>query len=450
MGSRSGRLAPVASREGLTLRSRRPLITAGIRPQGMRTGAESVPFLKMRIAIVGSGLGGLAAALFLERTGLHATVYEQAPELREDGAGIVVSPNMVRPLSKLGLADKLPGFAVRLEAAWEFRRWKDGRVLFVQPMGEECERPYGAHCYVAHRADLLALFQRTLPKQALRLDHRCVEVNQDEREVELTFVSRAGRMTKVTADVVIGADGIHSVIRPSVAPKIDARFSGLCAFRCLVPAESAPEIALRPVQTLWLGPRRHFVHYPISAGRLVNVVAIAPAGAWRTESWTADGDISELLAEFEGWDDRIRQLIISASSTKRWALYDRDPLERWTVGRIGLLGDAAHAMLPFFAQGAAQAIEDAFVLAACLRSADRSSVHQALQRYEEARRPRTSRIQVMSRGREMRNHLPDGPEQQQRDAEFANGDPLRQSAWLYGYDLEGYGGNFTGTGNLTR
>jgi salicylate hydroxylase len=195
-------------------------------------------------------------------------------------------------------------------------------------------------------------------------------------------------------------------------------------------------MALRPVQTLWLGPGRHFVHYPISGGGLVNVVAIAPAGSWRTESWTADGEISDLTREFEGWDNRVDQLIASAGSTKRWAMYDRAPLERWAEGRIGLLGDAAHAMLPFFAQGAAQAIEDAVVLASCLRSADRGSVRHALQRYEEIRRPRASQVQQMSRGREVQNHLPDGAEQQQRDAEFAKGDPLRQSAWLYGHDLE--------------
>ncbi len=195
-------------------------------------------------------------------------------------------------------------------------------------------------------------------------------------------------------------------------------------------------MALRPVQTLWLGPGRHFVHYPISGGRLVNVVAIVPAGDWRTESWTAEGSVEDLLTEFEGWDDRIRQLILSATSTKRWAMYDRDPLERWTAGRIALLGDAAHAMLPFFAQGAAQAIEDAVVLARCLQRADSNSAADALRKYEAIRRPRTSQVQVMSRGREVRNHLPDGPEQLRRDLEFANGDPLRQSAWLYGYDVE--------------
>ena len=389
--------------------------------------------MKLRIAIVGGGLGGLAAALFLDKAGLDVTVYEQAPQLREVGAGIVVPPNMVRPLEKLGLAGKLAGFAIPLEAAWEFRRWEDGRVLSVQAM-QECDRLYGAHCYVAHRADLLALLEQALPAKVLRLDHRCVRMDQTEGEVELTFARKSGRETKVASDAVIGADGIHSMIREAIAPQIDARFSGLCAFRCLVPAEKAPQMALRPVQTLWLGPGRHFVHYPISGGKLVNVVAIVPADDWRTESWTADGKIEDMKKAFESWDPRVHQLIDSAVETKRWALYDRAPLERWSAGCITLLGDAAHAMLPFFAQGAAQATEDAEVLAKCLSEADTDSVPEALRRYEGIRRPRTSEVQLMSRGREVRNHLPDGPEQRQRDAEFAINDPLRQSAWLYGHD----------------
>ena len=388
--------------------------------------------MKLRIAIVGGGLGGLAAGLFLRDAGMDVTVYEQATALREIGAGIVVSPNMVRPLAALGLADKLPTFAVRLDAAFEYRRWQDGTVLSVQPMGEECVRRYGAHCYVAHRADLLTLFQQALPPQVLRLDHRCVAARQDVHEAQLSFTSRTGEETQVKADVVIAADGIHSVIRDAMASKISARFSGLCAFRCLVPAQEAPEFALRAVHTVWIGPGRHLVHYPVSGGRLVNIIAIVPAGDWRTESWTTEGKISDLLKEFETWDSRLQQLISCATETRRWALYDRAPLENWAWGRIALLGDAAHAMLPFFAQGAAQAIEDAVVLADCLRSADRSSVQQALLRYEDIRRPRASRVQLMSRGREVRNHLPDGPEQQQRDAELAGGNPLRDSAWLYG------------------
>lgn len=388
----------------------------------------------LRVAIVGGGIGGLAAALFLRQAGIAATVYEQAGELREVGAGLVVPPNMVRPLARLGLTDALEREAVRLEAAWEFRRWQDGRVLSVQPMGGECEALYGAPCYVAHRADLLSILQQALPAEQLRLGHRCSAVQQSDDGVTLTFTRRDGRETIERVDVAIGADGIHSVLRESIAPAVDARFSGLCAFRCLVPATQAPAMARRPVQSLWLGAQRHFVHYPISGGRLVNLVAIVPAGDWREESWTSEGHVPDLHAEFEGWDARVLQLIDAATDTRRWALVDRTPLPRWTDGRLTLLGDAAHAMLPFFAQGAAQAVEDAEVLALCLRAADRTTVTQALMRYDTQRRPRASQVQVMSRGRELRNHLPDGPEQEQRDAELARGDPLRQSAWLYGHD----------------
>ncbi|HEY6176520.1 MAG TPA: FAD-dependent monooxygenase [Kofleriaceae bacterium] len=390
--------------------------------------------MSLRVAIVGGGIGGTAAALFLHRAGVEVTVYEQARELTEIGAGIVIAPNMARLMRKLGVADELAACAVRLEAAWEFRRWSDGRVLFVQPMGEACERLYGAHCYVAHRADLLAVLHRALPRELVRLDHRCVEVEQSERDARLTFASRTGTTIPATADVVVGADGIHSVVRQAIGASVVARFAGLCAFRCLVPAELAPEMAVRPVQTLWLGPGRHFVHYPISAGRLVNVVAFVPAGDWRTESWTAAGEVADLRAEFAAWDARVGQLIDAATRTTRWAVYDRDPLARWTCGRIALLGDAAHPMLPFFAQGAAQALEDAVVLAGCLRDCD--DAPEALERYERLRRPRASHVQLMSRGRELENHLPDGPEQEARDARLVGGQPLADNAWLYGHEAE--------------
>lgn len=389
-----------------------------------------------RVAIVGGGLGGLAAALALHQAGIEAQVFEMAGARREVGAGIVVPPNMVQVLARLGLAEALPRFAVRLEAAWEFRRWDDGRVLFVQEMGQACVQRYGQPCYVAHRADLLALLQDALPEGLLHLGRRCTAMGQDADGVTLAFTDAAGHTSELRADAAIGADGIHSVLNPLVADPAEARFSGLAAFRCLVPAEAAPAMALRPVQTLWLGPGRHFVHYPISAGRLVNVVAIAPAGDWRTESWTAEGSVADMRAAFAGWDARLLQLVDAATETRRWALYDRTPLPGWVKGRVALLGDAAHAMLPFFAQGAAQALEDALVLAASLRGVDAAGVPAALERYDAVRRPRASRVQLMSRGREIRNHLPDGPEQQRRDAELAQGNPLADSAWLYGHDLD--------------
>ena len=389
--------------------------------------------MRLQVAIIGGGLGGLAAALFLRKEGVEATVYEQVSELREVGAGIVVSPNMARPIERLGLLGKLEAFAVRLEAAWEFRRWEDGRVLSVQRM-EACRELYGADCYVAHRADLMGLFRDALPPEVLRLKQRCVGVEQDGRTVELTFESRAGQRFRVTADAVIAADGIHSTLRASASADAlqEPRFSGLCAFRCLVPASAAPSMALRPVQTLWLGPGHHFVHYPVSGGRLVNVVAMAPARDWRTESWSAEGSVADLLREFEGWDARVTQLIAAATDTKRWALYDREPLGRWVNGRLALLGDAAHAMLPFFGQGAAQAVEDAEVLGACLAGVGPDAVPEALKRYESIRLPRASKVQLMSRGREVQNHLPDGVEQERRDAGFGKVDALRASGWLYG------------------
>lgn len=389
----------------------------------------------LQVAIVGGGIGGVAAALFLRRAGLHATVYEQARELRETGAGIVVPPNMVRLLDELELLPALERVAVRLEAAWEFRRWQDGRVLFSQPMGDACLALYGAHCYVAHRADLLALLQAALPPAQLQLDHRLAALRPTGDGVELSFEHHQREPSSAQADVLIGADGIHSLVQRHLAPDTEARFSGLCAFRCLVPAAQAPALALRPVQTLWLGPGRHLVHYAISAGRLVNIVAIVPAGDWTSESWTAEGRVEDMLAAFAGWDLRVQQLLAAATDTRRWALVDRAPLPRWADGRIALLGDAAHAMLPFFAQGAAQAIEDAAVLADCLQGALTADAPAALQRYQRRRMPRATEVQLMSRGREIGNHLPDGPEQQARDAAFTSGDPLRQSAWLYGHDV---------------
>src|SRR5262245_19066319 len=364
-----------------------------------------------RIAIVGGGIGGLATAAFLRRAGFDCSVYEQAPRLAEIGAGLVVAPNAARLLRRLGVLEDFATRAVRLDVGWEFRRWQDGTVLSAEDLAAACERLYGEHTYTANRADLEKVLRSAVPDSRVRLGKRCVDltVGDDGRPV-LCFADSES----VESDVVIGADGIPSVVRGMLAEPSPATYSGICAFRALVPSERAPAFARRNAQTLWIGPDHHLVHYPVSAGRLVNLVAFAPAGDDAVESWTATATVAEFLAEFEGWDPRLTELIRAGGTPGRWALLDRAPLRRWSRGPVTLLGDAAHPMFPFFAQGAAQAIEDAAVLARCLAD-DLDDPPRALRRYETARIPRTSRLQEVSHARSLINHLPDGPEQQARD-----------------------------------
>lgn len=383
------------------------------------------------VAVVGGGIGGLAAAAFLRRAGLTVTVYEQAAELREVGAGLIVAPNAARLLRRLPSAFILERSGVALETGWEFRRWADGTVLFAQRLGAACARQYGEYTWTMHRAGLLELLRCSVPPRAVELGRRCTAVAQDADGVTLTFADGG----QVRAGVVIGADGIHSLVRDHVTTASVPRESGLCAWRSLVPAAAAPAFARRPVQTLWLGHRHHLVHYPVSGGRLINIVAFSPAREQDVESWSADGRVADLAAEFAGWDPRLGELIAAAGHVGRWAVLDRAPLPRWVRGRVALLGDAAHPMLPFFAQGAGQAIEDAAALAVCL-AAGTADPGDALARYERVRAPRATRVQEASRGRTAHHHLPDGPQQRARDAAFAGEDPLSHNDWIYSYDAE--------------
>ena len=384
------------------------------------------------VAIVGGGIGGIAAAAFLRRAGLRAVVYEQAEMLTQVGAGLVLAPNAVRLLRRLGVMDRLAGQAVPLEVGWEFRRWADGRVLSAEDLAGSCERLYGERTYTVHRADLLSAIGSAVPAGAVRLGKRCAGVSVRGDRAVLAFTDG----TRAEADVVIGADGVHSAVRAAVIGSSPARYSGICAFRAIVPADRAPDFTRRPAQTLWIGPGHHLVHYPVSGGAAINLVAFAPAGDFTVESWSATATVDEFLAEFTGWDERMQGLIRQAGTPGRWALLDRDPLKSWSGGGpVTLLGDAAHPMFPFFAQGAAQAIEDAAVLARCL-AAETKEPAMALRRYESIRIGRTTRLQEISHARAHVNHLPDGPEQEARDASLAAADPLAASAWIYAYDPE--------------
>ena len=387
----------------------------------------------MRIIIIGAGIGGLVAALTLRRSGFEVQVFEQASELREVGAGVQISPNASRILHRLGLEEPLRRFGVR-PLAVVIRRWDDGRVIARQPLADACERDFGAPYYHFHRAELLDVLSAAVPDGVLQLDHRCVALTQHRDRVEVEFHNGA------TADgeVVVGADGIHSTVREAILGPESARFSGHVAYRGLVPAARVAHLGLEVVASSWWGPNHHFVHYFVGAGaRYLNWVAATP-GEWRIESWTARGDLADALEEFEGWHPQVSAIIESADATNRWALYESDSLSRWTVGRVTLMGDAAHAMLPYMAQGAVQSIEDAAVLAKCLERGDAHDIGAALRRYEQMRMPRTSRCQEGSRRNGVMYHLVDGDDQRNRDANLASSTtaPRPQNAWLYGHDVE--------------
>ena len=386
----------------------------------------------MRVIIIGAGIGGLAAALTLGRAGIDVQVFEQAPELREVGAGVQISPNATRILIRLGLASTMARVGVR-PIALAVHRWNDGQLIARHPLAGECEREFGAPYYHFYRPELLEILVSAVPPEVIHLDHRCVGLTQRGDRVEAQFQNGAS----AEGDLLVGADGIHSTVRELILGPEAPRFSGHVAYRGLVPAERLAHLGLEVSGYSWWGSQHHFVHYFVGAGaRYLNFVAVTP-GDWRIESWTAKGEVADALKEFEGWHPHVRAIIGAADATNRWALYDRDPLPRWSVGRVTLMGDAAHAMLPYMAQGAVQSIEDAAVLARCLERGGRGPA-AALQRYEETRRPRATRCQEGSRHNGKLYHLADGEEQRQRDAGLAGIATLpgARNAWLYGHDVE--------------
>jgi salicylate hydroxylase len=387
----------------------------------------------MRVIVVGAGIGGLAAALMLGRAGIDVSLFEQASELRGVGAGIMTSPNANRILHRLGLEEPLRRIGVRPRAR-QLRRWDDGRVLATAPLAGVCERDFGAPYYNFHRAELLDVLACPLPDGIVHLDHRCVELTPRANRVELRFHNG----TIVDADLVVGADGIHSTVRDTIFSPLSPRFSGDVAYRALIPIDRLRNLDFDLDWANWLGPNCHFVHYLVGAGaRYLSITASVP-GESRVESWSAKGDVAEWLAAFTGWHPQVRAIIAAADTTNTWALYDRDPLPRWSVGRITLLGDAAHAMLPYMAQGAVQSIEDAAVLAKCLAHVNRNDVGAALLRYEQVRKPRVTQCQEGSRHNGLIYHLADGEEQRKRDASFASSVMASTAnvTWLYGHDVE--------------
>ncbi len=384
------------------------------------------------VAVIGGGIGGLSAALSLLGAGIDVHVYEQAAAFREVGAGVQVSPNASRILHRLGLAGPLAAMGVR-PLAFHQRRWDDGRTLLRSPLADAVEAAFGAPHYQTHRADLLAALVEALPAERLHVGHRLAQLVDKGDRVEAHFDNGA----RISADALIGADGIHSRVRHILLGPETPRFTGCVAYRGLVPAERLAHLGLEVTAQIWMGPGRHFVHYFVAGGRLVNFVAVIDQDAWTRESWTERGSVADALAAYQGWHPQVRAIIGAADETFIWGLFDRAALPCWTVGRVALLGDACHPMLPFMAQGAAQAIEDGATLAACLARLGRQRITEALGVYEAHRLPRASRLQAMSADNKLRFHLPDGPEQQARDAAMASGSTdwsLSAIGWVYAHD----------------
>jgi salicylate hydroxylase len=389
----------------------------------------------LRVVIVGGGIGGLSAALMLLKTGFDVQVYEQAPKFGEIGAGIQISPNASRLLHRVGLRAAMDRCGVRPRGVHQ-KRWDDGRMLQRAPLGAEVEARFGAPYYHFHRGDLAALLAEALPEERAHTGHRLVGLEEKGEKV----VARFDNGTSAEADLLIGADGIHSKVRHLIFGPEKPHFTGCVAWRGLVPAERIAHLDIAVVSHSWIGPGAHCVHYWVSAGQMMNVVCVVEHGAWTSESWTEKGRVADVLAAYEGWHPTVRGLIAAFPETFVWALHDRAPLPSWSQGRIALLGDACHPMLPMMAQGAAQAIEDGAALASLLKATP-DDVHGALMRYEQVRKPRATRLQEASAANRVRFHLPDGPEQQKRDAAITHsGDrSLDNIGWLYEHDAANVG-----------
>jgi salicylate hydroxylase len=309
------------------------------------------------------------------------------------------------------------------------RRWDDGRTLTKTRLDADIEREFGAPHYIFHRGELHSMLAKPMPPERVHLSHRCSGVEQDGGKVRARFENGA----EIEADVLIGADGIFSAVRRALIGPERPRFA--CrAYRGLIPAEKVRDVP--PESTAFLGPGRHFIHYYVSAGRMLNFVGHVEQEDWISESWTHPGKIEDLRAAYAGWHPQVQRVIDAVDETFIWAVLDRPPISRWSYGRITMLGDACHPMIPFMGQGGAQAIEDAAAITACLIKCG-DDVEAALKLYEEVRLPRATQIQNGSWANKTRFHMPDGPDQIERDALMAKGMTdwsYRAVAWVYGHD----------------
>lgn len=383
-----------------------------------------MPARPLNVAIVGGGIGGLAAANAMLRRGHRVTVFERADALGEVGAGVFIFPNSLRPMERLGLGPELARLGGKVGPASRYCRM-DGTVVGAIPTTDSSG---WNGMYGMHRADLLNTLAAALPAEAIRTGHRCTALEQDGDTARLRFAN--GRAAE--ADLVVAADGIHSALQRYVVEPMPPEYSGSRAYRGLVPRDRLPGWREEAHQ-VWMGDGKHFMVFPVRGGTLLNYVGFVPTSHQTAESWSAVGDRDELAASFAGWDAPVTELLSKVESCFWWGLYDRRPLPSWTRGRLALLGDAAHPMLPHLGQGANQAIEDGVALAVLLEGCDPAEVPRVLPRYEALRRVRTDVIQAEARRNGLRYDSRSGS-LEQRDREIANAARFRRQ--LYDYDIE--------------
>jgi 6-hydroxynicotinate 3-monooxygenase len=365
----------------------------------------------LSVAIIGAGMGGLATAAALRRIGVEVTVYEQARAFARIGAGIQIGCNAMKVLRALGLEPSLRAAAF-YPRSWNNRDFDTGEIRFDMIFGETAEERYGAPYLLAHRGDLHAALMSVVPQSVLHLDHQLVSLERRaDGSVRLDFANGVS----ADADAVVGADGVHSVVRDRLFGTDQPAFTGRVAYRTVFPATLLNGYQIDDC-TKWWGPDRHIVIYYVKPDRSeVYFVTSQPEPGFAPESWSATGDVNVLHDAFVGFHPQVQHVLASCPAVHKRPLVDHDPLPRWSDGNVTLLGDACHPMTPYMAQGAAMAFEDAAVLSRCLDGVDRSGVADAFRRFESTRKPRTSQVQLGSRTNTwLRNET----------------DP----DWVYGYD----------------
>jgi len=368
----------------------------------------------VKAAIVGGGVGGLAAAIALDRAGVEVEVFEQAPAIEPVGASLSLGPNAVRLLDELGQGEGLRRVGAVPDTV-DLLRWDDGALLHRSTLGPPMAERFGAPQLDFFRPDLQQVLLDAVPAGALRLGSEVVAVEQDGSAASV--VLRDG--SRVAADVVVAADGVRSPIRQQLIGAESPVFSGTVVYRGVARRDDVADLHPARQNVYWLGPQRHGVSYWLSHGELLAVTLATREAEWSRESWTLEAPVEEALEFVADWDGPFRERLRRCPVMLRSAVFIREPIEHWSFGRITLLGDAAHAMEPFQAQGAAQAVEDAYVLAACLSGLGETDPVGALRRYERIRLARAAELQGSSRAAAESFYLADGEEQRARDAAYA-------------------------------